>query len=195
MLCMLLLVPSAALTRWNMIAQQALNDLEAAHRAVGEGGRGRRFATLQVNYAYAMLLSSQFQGFCRDLYSEAVDFIVLNVSPTVLRPVVRGALVQGRKLDQGNPNPSNLGSDFGRLGMQFWPAVNALDARNAGRQSALDTLNTWRNAIAHQDWTKVRGNLHLREVQAWRSACRALATDFDRAVETHLISLVGASPW
>jgi hypothetical protein len=193
--CTLVFVPSAAHTQWNTKAQTALDEIEAAHRAVGGEGRGRRFATLQVNYAYAMLLSSQFQGFCRDLHSEAADFIVSSLTPTLLGAVVRGALVQGRKLDQGNPNPGNLGSDFGRLGMQFWPAVNALDPRNPDRQKALETLNTWRNAIAHQDWTKVGRKLGLTEVRGWRSTCRALATDFDHAVGTHLAGLVGAAPW
>lgn len=107
-------VPSAALNRWNTVGQQALDEIEEAHRAVGGVGRGRRYATLQVNHAYVALLSSQFQGFCRDLHTEAVAFIV-GAAPAVLRPIFRNTLVQGRKLDHGNPNPGNLGSDFGRL--------------------------------------------------------------------------------
>jgi hypothetical protein len=113
----------------------------------------------------------------------------------VLAPIVQNLFVQGRKLDQGNPNPGNLGSDFGRLGMAFWPAVLALDGRNAGRQTILETLNTWRNAVAHQDWSKVGAQtLHLRRVQEWRRACCALATQFDAAVGRNLHGLVGAMP-
>ena len=52
----------------------------------------------------------------------------------------------------GNPNPGNVGSDFARFDMDFWSAVKALDARNQRRQDALQDLNEWRNAIAHQDW-------------------------------------------
>jgi hypothetical protein len=114
-------VPSAALARWNALAVPALDQIEAAHRAVGGAGRGRRYATLQVNHAYAMLLSSQFQGFCRDLHSEAVAILVGSIAPAVVRPIVRAALVQGRKLDHGNPNPGNLGSDFGRLNPHLGP--------------------------------------------------------------------------
>jgi len=142
-----------------------------------------------------MLLSSQFQGFCRDLHSEAIDFIASKVAPAPLSPVVRAMLLQGRKLDFGNPNPGNLGSDFGRLGMQFWPNVNALDRRNAGRQKELETLNTWRNAIAHQDWHTIGPSLRLPQVRAWREACHALAKGFDRAVGAHVATLVGAKPW
>ena len=36
-----------------------------------------------------MLLSSQFQGFCRDLHSEGVDHIVRSVTPLQLRAVLR----------------------------------------------------------------------------------------------------------
>jgi hypothetical protein len=189
-------VPSRALQRWKNDAQDALDEIEDAHRAVGGGGRGRRFATLQVNHAYVTLLSSQFQGFCRDLHTEAVALVVGAVTPPVLSPIIQNLFVQGRKLDQGNPNPGNLGSDFGRLGMAFWPAVVALNAQNAARQTKLETLNTWRNAVAHQDWSRVGGpTLWLNQVQAWRRTCRALAKQFDTAVGSHLRGLVGRRPW
>jgi hypothetical protein len=188
-------VPSRALDRWNDDAQAALDEIEDAHRAVGGAGRGRRYATLQVNHAYVTLLSSQFQGFCRDLHTEAVAVVVGSLAPPVLGPLVQNLFVQGRKLDHGNPNPGNLGSDFGKLGMAFWPTVNALDHRNTARQAALETLNTWRNAIAHQDWSDVGPGLQLKEVRAWRATCRGLATDFDSAVEAYLVGLVGKAPW
>lgn len=189
-------MPSAALQRWQTTAASALDQIELAHAAVGGTGRGRRYATLQVNHAYAMLLSSQFQGFCRDLHSEAVDVLVTNLNPAAVRPAVRLLLTQGRKLDFGNPNPGNLGSDFGRLGIQFWPSVNALSGRNAGRQAKLETLNRWRNAIAHQDFAPVGGTaVRLKAVQVWRSACAALAVSFDRALSNYLAAVVGTRPW
>lgn len=187
-------VPSAAFLRWDTAGQQALDEIEAAHRAIGGAGRGRRFATLRVNHAYAMLLSSQFQGFCRDLHSEAVQVIVATL-PLALQDVVTGGLVNARRLDHGNPNPGNLGEDFGRFGTRFWPAVNALDRRNAQRQAALEELNKWRNAIAHQDWSKVGPHLRIGQVRAWRSACRALSSAFDRVVGAQLATLGGAAPW
>jgi len=90
----------------------------------------------------------------------------------------------------------NVGSDFARFDMDFWSAVKALDARNQRRQDALQDLNEWRNAIAHQDWAKVGGSptLRLRTVRVCRSTCRALARSFDRAVRAHLTTMVGRSP-
>ena len=60
-------------------------------------------------------------------------------------------LVQNRKLDSGNPNPGNLGSDFNRFGLEFWDAVDQLDVRNPDRRGELQELNVMRNAIAHHD--------------------------------------------
>jgi hypothetical protein len=191
-------MPSAALQRWNTTRLGALDEIEQAHGAVGGGGRGRRYATLQVNHAYAVLLSSQFQGYCRDLQSEAVDLLVSNTLPPAVAAVLRVVMTQGRRLDAGNPNPGNIGSDFARLGLDLWGGVAQVDARKNERLSALDDLNLWRNAIAHQDWSKVPGNqpdLRLAAVRRWRSVCHGLARSFDRAVERHLVGMVGTRPW
>ena len=185
---------SVALQRWQGGRRLPSTDRGRAHRG-RRRGRGRRYATLQVNYAYAMLVSSQFQGFCRDLHTEAIDVLVGVVQPPALATVAHAALVQGRKLDTGNPTPGNLGADFSRLGMLFWPAVNALDVRNAARQKRLEELNDWRNAIAHHDWKRVGPALQLRTAQSFRWNCTALANAFDAAVGRYLARLVARQPW
>lgn len=67
---------SASLQHWINERIPALDELESAHRSVGGSGPGRRYATQQINQAYAVLLSSQFQGYCRDLHSECVDYLI-----------------------------------------------------------------------------------------------------------------------
>lgn len=192
-------MPSHARRRWSGDRLAALDEIEGAHRAVGGAGRGRRFATQQINQAYAVLLSSQFQGFCRDLHAEAVDHLVVHLTPPPLRSVVREQLTVGLKLSHGNPNPGNLGADFGRLGLDLWPLLSAASPLTTSRQAKLKDLNTWRNAIAHQDLNPVklggRTELRLRDVRTWRSACNGLAFAFDAVVRAHLIALVGAAPW
>jgi len=76
-------MPSAALTWWQNEAQATLDDLVSVHSAVGGTGPRRRYATEQVNNASAVLLSSQFQKFCRDLHSEAADHIARIVPASV----------------------------------------------------------------------------------------------------------------
>lgn len=106
--------------------------------------------------SFAVLLSSEFQGFCRDLHSECADRLVDTVSPMSMRALLRGQCLYGRKLDTGNPNAGNLGADFSRYGLDFWPAILATDPSHAARRHQLALLNAWRNAIAHHDYRSGR---------------------------------------
>ncbi len=192
-------VASRSLDRWNTTRAEELDQIESAHQSVGGSARGRRYATQQIDRAYAVLLSSQFQGFCRDLHSEAVDYLAGPITLPDLRLIFRTCMTDGRKLDSGNPNSGNLGSDFKRLGIDFWDEVKKLDARNADRLKRLDELNIWRNAIAHQHFDPARLGgrtaLRLADVQRWRGLCRALAKSFDVAVGAHILVVVGTAPW
>lgn len=188
---------SLSLKRWLDERSDALDEIEAVHAKVGGTGRGRRYATDQLNLAYAILLSSQFQGFCRDLHTEAVDFVVhkLTPAPTVAL-MLWEQFTRGRALDRGNPNPGNLGSDFNRFSLEFWDEVRAHDRRNEARRADLETMNTWRNAIAHHDFAALgTSTLHLNTVRAWRRGCGALANSFDAVLGGHLATLLGAAPW
>ena len=98
-------MPSKALRRWFKSQAVALDQMENAHASVGGKGRGRRYTTDQINQAYAVLLASQFQGFCRDLHSESAEYLVDILEPQSLRPIVRAEFTRERKLDRGNANP------------------------------------------------------------------------------------------
>lgn len=188
---------SASLQRWEGERAAELDRIEAAHRAIGGTARGRRWATVQINHAYVVLLSSQFQGFCRDLHSECVDHIVRAVRPPILHTALRAEFVFGRKLDRGNPNPGNIGSDFSRLGIDFWAEVQAHDARSKIRQERLERMSEWRNAIAHQDFSgQLRpAALTLPAIRRWRGGCTGLARSFNQVMARYIGSVVGTPPW
>jgi hypothetical protein len=193
-------MPSSSYGIWATERTKTLDEIEAAHRAVGGTGRGRRYATQQLNQAYTVLLMSQFQGFCRDLHSESVDHLVASVQPVSIGSVLRGILTEKRSLDRGNANAGGLGSDFGRFGLSFWAEAGARDARVAKWQERLEDLNEWRNAIAHQNFAKLasrglRPVVFLDEVRRWRRTCSGLALTFDRVLSAHLCSMVGTQPW
>ena len=192
-------MPSAALQQWTTVRAISLDQIEQAHLSVGGSGRGRRYATQQINQAYVMLLSSQFQAFCRDLHTECVETLVNAITPTVIQSALRTEFLLDRKLDRGNPNPGNIGADFSRLGVRFWPRVLSIDSRNTARRNQLDSLNTWRNAIAHQDFDPARLNgrttVQLREVRVWRSMCNNLSDGFDQVMYDYLLSVTGTLPW
>jgi hypothetical protein len=141
------------LRRWFAERAATLKDIERAHRSVRGSGPGARTATQQINQACAVLLSAQFQGFCRDLHSECADHLVVPVADLDLGEMLRRNLLFGRKIDRGNPNSGTLGADFNRFSLAFWPLVDAHKVQNPARKMALDEMNDWRNAIAHQDFT------------------------------------------
>lgn len=189
---------SRSLQLWRTMRARELDEIEAAHSAISGKGRGRRYATRQVNHAYAMLLSSQFQGFCRDLHSECLDHFVQAVAPESVQHIIRAEFMLHRKLDRENPNPGNIGADFNRFGLKFWNNVIRLSHRNGSRKNHLEKLNLWRNAIAHQDFDPSKlgeGTLQLPTVRSWRKACDGLAEAFDDVMASHLSSILGASPW
>jgi hypothetical protein len=192
-------MPSRSLLTWYADGRRALDEIEAAHRAVGRAGPGSRYAAQQINQAYVLLLSSRFQRFCRDLHTECSEHLARGISPLPMRIMLQRQLMERRKLDAGNPNPGNIGSDFDRFELSFWPAVLGLDPQNKARQALLVAMNGWRNAVAHQDFTKPalggRDQLTLTEVRRWRNACEQLAVDFDGVMYHYLSSITGTSPW
>jgi hypothetical protein len=196
-------MPSRSLTIWRGDQAVKLNELENAHIAVGGIGPGRRYATEQINHAYLIAVAAQFQAYCRNLHSEAADYLVSYVSPVALQLVVSLSLTQGRRIDRGNAQPGSIGEDFKRFGLDLWNEVKGRDSRNARRQERLEQLNIWRNAIAHQDFNlspadqqKVAGTTpRLKYVRRWRAACNGLATAFDATLADHLDSLTAVRPW
>jgi hypothetical protein len=193
-------MPSKSFGEWLSTRAKALDEIEAAHASVGGTGPGRRYATQQINQAYAVLVASQFQGFCRDLHTESVACLVAFINPpTLLRHLVQARFTKGRQLDSKNAQPGSLGSDFGLLGMNFWDEVDQSHPKTIERRKELDGLNKWRNAIAHQNFEEVSPgeapNLTLQQVRRWRSVCGRLARSFDEAMRAHLQALTGRPPW
>ena len=193
-------MPSRSYGLWRTVRAAALDEMVEAHAAVGGTARGRRYATQQINRAYAVLLAAEFQGFCRDLHSECVAHLIkVMAPPTKLEAILQRDLTRGRLLDRGNAQPGSLGADFGRLNIEFWTVVNAHDARSISWRASLESLNEWRNAIAHQDFTSPRLGgiiiLHLRQVERWRAACSRLARAIDEVLGRHLNDLTGSPPW
>lgn len=105
----------------------------------------------------------------------------------------------GRRLDAGNPNPRNVGSDFGWLGIRLWDVLAARDARNRHHQARLQEMCDWRNAVAHHDFasTALAGRRRVRasDLAAWRASCDALALELDQAMRLYLSVTTGHVPW
>ena len=193
-------MPSLSLQRLVEAPTALLDDIERAHRFVRGSGLGARAATEQINQAYVVLLSAQFQAFCRNLHSECAEYYVKSIPDPDLRNILLLNMVYGRKIDHGNPNAGNIGSDFGRMVPSFWIIVDAQRPRNPLRRIALEELNKWRNAIAHQDFDATmiksgRLRLTLMRIQNWRKACDGLARSFEHIMKDDLQRRTGIAPW
>jgi len=191
---------SSSLQKWLTARAATLDTLETAHRSIRGTGPGARAATQQINQAYALLLSAQFQGFCRDFHTECADSFVDPLTDPTYQRVVLDSLILNRKLDRGNPNSGNIGADFSRFKIALWALVDAHRSPNAARRATLEDLNEWRNAIAHQDFaptmlTAGHPHLTLGQVQKWRKACDGLAHSFDEVLRVYLQGLIGTAPW
>ncbi len=192
-------MPSSALVLWRSDRSSALDEFEQIHKAIGHTGAGTRNARQQINQAYVLMLTGQFQGFCRDLHTEGVDHLASCIQPRSLQPLMTAEFQFARKLDVGNPSSGNVGSDFNRFGLKFWDAILAYQPSLALHQHALAEMNDWRNAIAHQsfDAASLGGAAVLRHVQVrtWRKSCDLLAGAVDAVLANQLAAITGVRPW
>src|SRR5580692_2807032 len=67
---------------------------------------------------YVVLLSAHFQGFCRDLYTEASSLVAAAV-PVSLKFMIRTQCDAQLKLRHNNPTFDNLVEDFDRFGFDL----------------------------------------------------------------------------
>lgn len=194
-------MPSRALLTWNEASSQRLDELFAAHVSVGGSARGRRFATQELNAAIVVQVAAHFQGFCRDLHSEAADAVV-GSAPVAFQAILRRWYSYKRGLDSGNAQASNIYEDFRRFDFEIKDVAEAQGARTRRRMTRLEQLNTWRNAIAHrspltQGHRAIVGSTKptLAWARTWRSACHGLAHTFDAVVGIQVEKITGAPPW
>ena len=113
--------------------------------------------------------------------------------------VVQRLLVLNRQLDRGNAQPSALGADFGRFGVDWWPELTKRDIRTTGRQQQLELLNRARNAIVHSlptELAQLENEGHpptLATVKKWRSGLNGLAATMDGVLAHHVAQLENGS--
>lgn len=193
---------SRALALWSGTRRDRIDELYAAHAAVGGTGRGRRTATTQLNWALGLRLAGEFQGYARDLHDESIASLAATTVTQNLQSVLQATFTLGRKLDQGNAQPSSLQQDFMRIGVPILDRVKSADPRGATWLKHLDDLNTARNAIAHSEPAKLAAvlegapNLRLTMIKRWDASLRRLAATMDSVTSTELVTLIGgAAPW
>ncbi|AMV24006.1 hypothetical protein VT84_06395 [Gemmata sp. SH-PL17] len=151
--------------------------------------------------AHVLLLSAHFQGFCRDLHTECVQFLAA-ATPATMQFAIQRQGVASRKLDKGNPNFDSLQADFERFGFNLKAALGIAtdppaNPANKAHVRLIHYMNEWRNYAAHQNVSRPTVGLPftVATVVGWRNSCNALATALDGIMYNQLHTLTGAHPW
>jgi hypothetical protein len=173
-------MPSKALTALGDRLQD-VDQLMAAHEAVGGTDRGRRFDVEGLNRAGVLMLSAHFEGYVEDLMAEALAAIdsQLQVEP------LTGSF--------HNPWPDRIDELFAFLGLDK-PSrrISWQRASNTAVRSNLEKLVRTRNRLAHGA-TGVEVKKH--EVTSLRKYVEGFAQRFDDLVRAQVQTLTGTSPW
>lgn len=186
------LMPSASLKVWRGSRVPCLAELAAQCASTAALAPPNPRLAEENLLGWVLLLSAHFQGFCRDLHTEAGQAISSRVRKT-LAPVVHRAFVIDRALDRGNPTLVNLKADFLRYGVLL--DLAAADPANHTRLACLSLMNTWRNIAAHHTPIPPTGLPTVADVQDWQAACDGLAVSLDRVLYDGLRTLLRRAPW
>jgi hypothetical protein len=185
-------MPSVSLLQWQNDRMPRLTEVDIQCAASLALVRPQPNLIEENLRGYALLLSAHFQGFCRDLYTECAQIIVLKVRAS-LQALIQAQFTAHRKLDHGNPTLQNLRGDFERFG--FTLDLAAADPANPARLTDLGELNRWRNVAAHQGIVPAGAPLDLPSLRAWRNSCDGLATSLDDIMYNELRRILKRAPW
>ncbi len=185
--------PSQALQEWNIARRSKLIKVDA--QCVWAIGLVPADAEMVGEHlrAYVTLLSAHFQGFCRDLYTEASFKVVARIKQIGLRPIVQAQFVAGLKLDKVNPTLDALSEDFGRFGIADLRAAIGTSPPADTHKGRLRALNACRNKCAHGE--PAIPELLLANIQDWRNSCDWLATRLNAVVYDTLWAAFRGTPW
>jgi hypothetical protein len=193
-------VASNALTEWNSSRRRRLQLIwDFRDRAP------LPWAERQADMLLVVRLAAEFQGFARDLHDEAAGFLTFTATSgnQLLASVLRVGISSGRALNRNNAGSDTLATDFGRMGLIFWPAITAQDPiLGPVWKTDLDNLVKMRNAIAHDNQAQIlrleqNGFLLERALsRRWHGSLDSLTATMDDVVASYLGALLGVpQPW
>jgi hypothetical protein len=187
-------MPSASLLRWNNDRQPRLAQIDGQCRMTLAAAAPNPHLIDENLRGYVMALSAHFQGFCRDLYTEASQILVSRVKRPALAAIFQAQFTAHRKLDRGNPNLENLKADFKRFG--FTLDLAGADPANPARLAHLAKLNEWRNLAAHQGTpTATVSPLTHVLIATWHTSCDELVNSLDGILYNQLRRILRRAPW
>jgi hypothetical protein len=185
--------PSQALQEWNATRCSKLDKLDAQCVLSASAVPPDPDLVSEQLRAFVTLLSAHFQGFCRDLYTEAGFIVVQRLRQVGLKPIVQAQITAGLKLAHGNPTLSNLTVDFARFGIVKLNTVVGTDTVATQHKQRLEAMNDCRNKCAHGEPTIPE--LSLANIRNWRQSCDWLASRLNTIVYDRLWAAFRTVPW
>ncbi len=167
---------SQALQEWHGVRGDTLAALDAQCGVVAAAAPPDAVLEDALIRGYVVLLAAQFQGFCRDLYSECVSAVVATV-PLAMQTLVQRQCNSRCELAGANARYESIRADFERFNLSLTTAFDTHSPAAAGWVTTLGHMNAWRNTVAHGNPVAPPhgGPLSLASVRMWRAACDNLA--------------------
>ncbi len=185
--------PSQALKQWDTTRRSRLDKVEGQCIWATSLVPADPDMVAEHLRAYVTLLSAHFQGFRRDLYSEASLKVVARIKRAGLRPIVQAQFATGLKLEKMNPTLDVLTDDFGRFGIADLRAAIGTVPPADTHKGRLKALNACRNKCAHGE--PAIPELLLPNIQDWRGSCNWLAVRLNTVVYDRLWVAFRRAPW
>lgn len=160
---------------------QDVDQLMAAHAAVGGPDPGRRFNVEGLNRAAIVMLCAHFEGYLEEVLEESVAALDQHLDSSVLTA----------RFNQ--PTPSNIDTLFGFLGLKKpTQEIRWQKAHPETVRSNLNQLVETRNQIAHG---RTGVTVHKRDVARLRRYVEGFCERFDKAVRRQVQEITGNHPW
>jgi hypothetical protein len=192
---------SPALTTWQSSRLPRLDQLIALHPDTA-GSTTDPAVAEEWTHALVLRLTSEFQGFCRDLHDDLARTIArLLTGQDKTRLLIIDGLTRGRDLDQYSATVETLVADFDRLGIELPSKLPAHPRAGPKWKQELLQLHWARNGVVHDDPSKIKKlkeagvDLNFVAVVRWRNRVDALAEAMDHTADSKLSELFGIFRW
>jgi hypothetical protein len=193
---------SPALTTWQLSRLPRLDRLIALHPD-SAGSTTDPAVAEEWTHALVLRLTSEFQGFCRDLHNDLARTIARALTgwDEKARSLVFAGLTRGRALEQYSANAETIRADFDRLGVDLLLLLSTHPRAGPQWTKELKLLHMARNGVVHDDPGKIEQvkkdgrELNFRTVDRWRNWVDGLVDAMDDVTSSRMSELFGMVRW
>jgi len=193
---------SPALTTWQSRRLPRLDRLIALHPDTA-GSTTDPAVAEEWTHALVLRLTSEFQGFCRDLHTDLARTIarLLTEQNENTRSLVFAGLTRRRALEQYSATVESISGDFNRLSVDLVVLLSTHPRAGPQWADELTLLHVARNGVVHDDPNKIEKltqasrELSIETVTRWRNWVDGLVGAMDDVASSRMSELFGVIRW